>query len=190
MERLKSATFWMIREATTWKHVHFETPLTQIDLDTFDAVALNIPHFTANTTVIVEQANYDAKSSTIKFKCWTPIRAGETSAYIWAWPAQQDSKEKFPLIGIDDGRAGDALGFEVTPPLNHVLAAGTSVLDPDRVWKQPTSDPVATSVEGTVQTTGDRSPSDLDDVFPNLNCPDASDPLADIRDPFDFEDFK
>jgi len=186
---LKSSTFWMIREATTWKHVHFETPLSQIDLDSFDAIALNIPHFTANTTVIVEQANYDAKTSTIKFKCWTPVRAGETDAYIWAWPAQQNSTEKFPLQGIDDGREGDALGFEVTPPLGHVLASGFVVDRPGEVWAQVIRDRPA-SEGGAIQTTGDRSPSDLDDIFPTLDCPDASDPLADIRDPFDFEDFK
>jgi hypothetical protein len=186
---LKSATFWMIREATTWKHVHFETPLTQIDLDTFDSIAINIPHFPANTTVIVEQANYDAKSSTIKFKCWTPVRAGETDAYIWAWPAQQNSSEKFPLQGIDDGREGDALGFEVSPPLGHVLSGGFAIEDPGEVWAQyiGINRPAGTNA---VQTNGDRSPSDLDDIFPTLDCPDASDPLADIRDPFDFDDFK
>ena len=178
---LKSATFWIIREATTWQRIHFETPLSQIDLDAFDAVALNIPFFPTNTTVIIEDASYDATSSTIKFRCWTPVRAGETFTYLWAWPAQQDSQEKFPLQKTDDGRSGDALGFNVSPPLNHVLSGGFKVDDPNVLWAPGST---------TVQTDGDRSPSDLDDVLPNLDCPDASDALADIRDPFDFQDFK
>ena len=179
----KSASFWMNREATTWQRVHFETPLTQIDLDAFDAIALNIPFFPTNTTVIIEDASYDASTSTIKFKCWTPVRAGETFTYLWAWPAQQDSQEKFPLQGTDDGRSGDAIGFNVSPPLAHVLSGGFAVNDPSTLW-------VDADTTGIVQTDGDRSPSDLDDVLPTLDCPDANDPLAEIRDPFDFADFK
>jgi len=170
---LKSATFWLIRESTTWKRIEFETPLSQIDLDVFDAIALNIPHFTENTTVIIEDANYDANTSTIKFRCWTPIRAGETIEYVWAWPAQQDAKEVFPLQGIDDGREGDALGFNVSPPLDHVLRGGFI------------NDDV-----GIVQTAGDRFPSDLDDSIFDINCPDAYDDLGEVLDPFSFDDFK
>lgn len=183
---LKSATFWMIREATTWQIIHFETPLSQIDLDAFDTIALNIPHFTTSVTVIIEDASYNASSNTIKFRCWTPVRAGETDSYIWAWPAQQNSTEKFPLQGIDDGRSGDALGFVVTPPLGHILSGGFSVDDPGEVW----ADVIDPNVPGSVQTTGDRSPSDLDDLLPSLDCPDASEPLANVRDPFQFEEFK
>lgn len=180
---LKSATFWMIREATTWKYVHFETPLTQIDLDSFDAIALNIPQFPVNTTVIIQEANFDANSNTIKFKCWTPIRAGETIPYTWAWPANQDANEKFPLQGIDDGREGNALGLSVSPPVGHILAGGFSVTDPGQIWSKVGNQP------GTVQTIGDRSPSDLDDTLAVCDCPAASEPLDDIRDPFEFDDF-
>lgn len=171
---LKSATFWMIREATTWKYVHFETPLTQIDLDVFDSVSLNIPHFPGPTTVIVKEASLDLDSNTIKFKCWTPIRAGETIPYVWAWPAAQDALEVFPLQGTDDGRSGDALGFEVSPPLGHVLRGGYT-----------------DDTQGIVHTAGDRFPSDLGDSLQECICPDAND--ADIEVPLtvaEFEDFK
>jgi len=183
---LKSATFWMIREATTWKYIHFETPMNQLDLDVFDAIAINIPTFPANTTVVIQEANYNAASNTIKFKCWTPIRAGETVPYTWAWPAQQNATEKFPLRGTDDGRAGDALGLTVTPPLAHVLASGFSVARPGDLWAQVITEPG----QNDIQTVGDTSPSDLDDIAPNLDCPNASEPLEDARDPFEFEDFK
>jgi len=187
---LKSATFWMIREATTWQRIHFETPLTQIDLDAFDAVALNIPQFPANTTVIVEDSQYNADTNTIKFRCWTPIRAGEKVPYTFAWPAAQDSKEHFPLTGTDDGRAGDALGFNVTPPLGHILAGGFSTTDPGQIWAQGV---VAGNAADrlVVQTTGDRFPSDIGDTLAQCNCPVANDP--DITVPLSaptFSEFK
>jgi hypothetical protein len=187
---LKSATFWMIREATTWQRIHFETPLTQIDLDAFDAISLNIPQFPANTTVIIEDSQYDVNTNTIKFRCWTPIRAGETTPYVWAWPAAQDSNEVFPLVGTDTGRAGDSLGFNVTPPLGHILAGGFSTTDPGQIWAHGVSvgNPADRAV---VQTTGDRFPSDIGDTLAICNCPLANDP--DITVPLStpvFSEFK
>jgi len=171
----KSATFWLIRESCTWRRIRFSTTLKHIDLDVFDAVSINLPDlFPAQTTIIIEETNLNIEENTIAFVCWTPIRAGESSEYIWAWPAQQDAKEKFPLQGIDDGREGDGFDFIVTPPLNHLLRGG---FIPDDA--------------GLIQTTGDRSPSDLDDVFPAVNCPDANntDDVISLEPPV-FEDFK
>ena len=182
----KSATFWLIRESTTWKRISFSTPLTQIDLDAFDAIALNIPHFTTNITVIIEDASYNADNHTIEFRCWTPVRAGEDAEYIWAWPAQQGAKEIFPVQGLDEGREGDALGFVVSPPIGHVLSGGFSVTDPSSEWVQVQNQPQ----NAAVQTTGDRFPSDLDDTLPDINCPAAQDDLGPVLDPFAFADFK
>ena len=185
---LKSATFHLIREACTWKRIHFSTPLTQMDLDAFDAIALNIPKFPANTTVIIEDSQYDAASQTIKFRCWTPVRAGEDDAYLWAWPAQQAQSEPFPQQVVDDGRQGDALNFAVSPPVGHVLSGGQSVTDPGRAWAQVIGLPQDRAIS---QTSGDRFPSDIGDVFPTLDCPPAnSDDISiPLTDP-DFTDWK
>jgi len=59
---LKSATFWLIRYSNTWKKVRFSTPLTKLNLETFDAVTLDFDSpYVANSDVLalVEKADYD-----------------------------------------------------------------------------------------------------------------------------------
>lgn len=152
---LKSATFWAIRRSNTWRYVEFSTPVKHLDLDIYDCVQLNVAQF-PNTKVVIESTDYDIDSNTIRFKAWTPIRSGTTEPYFWAWPALQPAGSEFPLPG-EDASLGDGLNLYVTPPEGHPLRAGYE--------------------EGAARlnTAGDPYPSDLDDVFPVVDCTGVAD---------------
>lgn len=165
----KSATFWLIRKSKTWKHVEFETPLTHLDLDVFDCVTLNLSQF-PTTKVVIEESNYDADANVMRFKAWTPILSGTDSEYYWAWPAAKDQYAIWPLDGTLSG--GDGVGITVIPPEGHPLRGD---YDPD---------------QGTQQTDGDKYPSDVGDVIPDLECPLATgNELDDALDP-DFDPYE
>lgn len=146
---LKTATFWMIRQAHTWKLLEFDVPMRHIDIEVFDAITVNISQF-VTTKCIVEKATYDIENNLVSIRCWTPIRSGESSPYFWAWPALQDANAVFPLA--DSDQSGDGFNFTVEPPVGHPLRGGFDD-DISQVW-----------------TDGDRNPSDLDDVFEVVRC--------------------
>lgn len=152
---LKSATFWAIRRSNTWRYVEFSTPVKHLDLDIYDCVELDIGQF-PTTKVVIESTDYDIDSNTIRFKAWTPILSGTTQPYFWAWPALQAAGSEFPLPG-EDASLGDGLNLHVTPPEGHPLRAGYA--------------------EGAARlnTAGDPYPSDLDDVFPEVDCTGVTD---------------
>lgn len=152
---LKSATFWLIRRANTWKRVEFETPLKHLDLDLFDCITLDVAQFSSTQTkVVIESAIYNPDTNTIRFECWTPVLAGTDEVYTWAWPANQNQNLRFPLPGEED-LAGDGYSFEVTPPVDHILRSG--YVD--------TGD-----APPIIYTSGDQNPSDLDDIAPTVFC--------------------
>jgi len=166
----KSATFWSIRNSNTWKHVEFQTPLTKLNLDLFDAVTINTSQF-GPVKVVIEQAIYNIDSNTISFKAWTPIRGGEETEYLWAWPSQQDPAAIHPQPAAV-GEAGDGFALQVIPPEGHPLRGA---YDPD------------TSV---LNTDGDKHPSDLDDTLPTLICKvstgnEIADDIEPVFDPFE-----
>ncbi|MHC4121914.1 MAG: hypothetical protein ACYSWO_30985, partial [Planctomycetota bacterium] len=146
----KSATFWMIRNSNTWKEIEFETPLKHLNLDVFDAITINIGQFTT-TKVVITESRFNLDSNTISFKAWTPIRSGEGSEYLWAWPSQQVGNLTHPVPG-DEDELGDAYDQTVIPPVGHPLRGA---YDPNTA---------------VLNTQGDRFPSDLDDTLPTLTC--------------------
>lgn len=105
---LHSATFWMVRRANTWKRVKFKTPLNRLDLQTMDAVTLDLPQVaSAPVVAVVEKAQFDSADNTIQFECWTPVRAGEMSPYDFAWPAGLSTTTLYPSVDeINAGYAG------------------------------------------------------------------------------------
>jgi len=146
----KSATFWTIRNSNTWKLVEFETPLTMLNLDVFDAITINYaPHFSCKCVITESKFNID--TNTISFKAWTPVRSGESSEYYWAWPNQKPTTAIHPLPG-DESELGDDYSQQVIPPVGHPLRGS---YDPDTA---------------ILNTQGDRYPSDLDDTFPTVEC--------------------
>lgn len=168
---LKSATFWMIRKAQTWRYVEFETPLHLLGLELFDCFTLNIAQFPPNTKCVVTQADYNADSNTIRFRAWTPILSGTDTPYYWAWPALKPGNAVFPMIG-DESKTGGGYLATVRPPIDHPLYGGYNE-EGQYVW-----------------TAGDRHPSDLDDEFPYVECQTAtgaelSDQLEPALEPFE-----
>lgn len=147
----KSATFWMIRKANTWRRVKFTTTVKHLDLDVFDCVTLNVSQF-PYVKVIIESTDYDADSNTITFTAWTPVRSGEDEAYYWAWPSQQSATAIFPLVDEQAQTGGDGTGLTVIPPVEHPLYGG---YEADTAY---------------LATDGDKYPSDLDDTLPTLVC--------------------
>jgi hypothetical protein len=145
----KSATFWMIRDANSWKYVEFETPLKHIDLDVYDCITVSHPGF-PETKCVIQSLNVNFEENTIRFKCWTPILAGTSVPYQWAWPALQPAIGLFP--GADYKDSGDGLGFTVKPPAGHPLSQGRGT----ETLRLPTD--------------GDKNPSDLDDTYPANPC--------------------
>jgi hypothetical protein len=166
----KSATFWMIRNSNTWKEIEFETPLKHLNLDVFDAITINIGQFTT-TKVVITESRFNLDSNTISFKAWTPIRSGEGSEYLWAWPSQQTGNLTHPVPG-DEDELGDAYDQTVIPPVGHPLRGA---YDPDTA---------------VLNTQGDRFPSDLDDTLPTLTCKlatgfEVADAMEPVFDPFE-----
>jgi hypothetical protein len=162
---LKSATFWLIRDSNIWKTVSFDTPLTNLELDIWDCVEIDTDYFSSKC--ILTQIQYDWERNTIHFEGWTPIKSGESSAYMWAWPALQEPLLTFPLPTDESQGAGYV--FNVSPPIGHILLGGQSTSD-------------------YVLVTGDRHPSDLGDTYPSIFC-EVSDTveIEDIYEEVNFE---
>jgi len=152
---LKSATFWMIRQANSWKLVEFDVPLKHLDLDIFDCITLDVAEFSSNPIkVVIENITYSPDNNAIHFECWTPVLAGTDEVYYWAWPAEQAAISIFPLAG-EEMWAGAGYEFEVTPPVGHILRGGY----------QDAGDGMQ-----LIMTAGDRHPSDVDDTIPSIYC--------------------
>jgi len=110
---LKSATFWMIRYANTWKIARFTTPLKLLGVETQDGVTLDfsVPfQYIANGPIValVEEASYNSADRSIQFQCWTGVKAGQMEQYDFAYPADVDSTLTFPTseeieAGYDGG---------------------------------------------------------------------------------------
>lgn len=148
---LKTTTFWLIRESNTWQEVEFQTGLEHLDLDILDSVTLNISQFPSNTKVVLTDKQYDTNSNTIRWKAWTPIRAGESSPYQWAWPATV-TNGIWPPPGDDQDQIGNGSGLTVVPPADHPLRVG---------YVGGESIPVST---------GDAFPSDVGFVATTVSC--------------------
>ncbi len=106
---IKSATFWLIRKANTWKKIKFQTPLQKLNVESLDGVTLDFtkPWLASAPVVgIVERANYNSDSQQLDFEIWTPVRAGDMTQYDFAYPAGIDTELKFPT------NADEALEFD------------------------------------------------------------------------------
>lgn len=119
---LHASTFWLIRKANSWKRVTFTLPLKHMDLDVGDCVTLNVAQFGEAVKVVVEKSTINPDDNTVQLECWTPVRSGETSAYLWAWPAAQRCIDRWPLPLDTNG--GGGYNFDVTPPVGHLLLGG------------------------------------------------------------------
>lgn len=152
----KSATFWLIRLANSWKRVKFNTFLHKLNVETMDCIVLDLPYFSNNPIkAIVETAQYDSSTNTISMECWLPVRTGEMEYYPFAWPATLSSTTKFPPEG-DPNSGGSGVGS---------FASGTLLL--------------GASDSLVLNDLGDTYPSDIDDI-----CCQPSDTSCDPFTPY------
>lgn len=178
----KTATFWLIRLAKTWKRLKFSTPLTKLNFEAFDAI-----EFTLNDVAdvpfigIVEKAVYNSDDNRIDFEVWTPILAGTRTPYSFAFPADISEVALFPTIEERDaGQAGSGTepNFSTIAPPNHPLRIDppatlgfgfTLKCNGDPIPARSIGDPG--SPDECRQDHGDKKPSDIDDEKPE---PEAS----------------
>ncbi len=163
---LKSATFWLVRAANTWKLVEFDTPLEMLDLDVFDCITLDMTQLSPDPVkVIITKIQYNNQDNKVHFECLTPIRSGETQPYQFFWPADIDPHIIFPTTN-EEINAGSGYTFTVTPPIGHILLGGDTTQQDER---------------RIILSAGDRYPSDIGDTFPVVHC-DISD-VVDVVEP-------
>lgn len=121
----KSATFWLIRNSNVWKHIRFETFLTNMDLDNFDAITLNFSQdYVASSSVkgVIEELVHDTENNIIQLSVWLPIKIGSMTPYIFAWPGTTDADDEFPTtLEISEGNAGGSgIGKTIVTPVTGI----------------------------------------------------------------------
>ena len=95
----RSATFWLIRKSNTWHRVSFKGFLPTLPIEIFDTVELELEDnriTNSSLKVVVEAANYNSDGFSIDFEAWTPVRAGESSPYVFAWMSSASDSEEYP----------------------------------------------------------------------------------------------
>lgn len=126
----KTATFWLIRWANTWKKITCELSLEFLKLEPFDAVTVNLPQV-ANVPVIgiVERSTLDTRRKRMRMTIWTPVRAGEMVPYDFAFPADIVENAIFPnrtALNLRQAGSGAEPNFSVFAPPGHPLETNTT----------------------------------------------------------------
>lgn len=179
----KSATFWLIRKANTWRKATFKTPLNKLNLEVFDCLTVDHPALSSTPVkTMVEQASYDSATNSISFTCWTPIRSGEKTVYDFAWPADVSETLIYPTVS--DQAAGFAGGGN--GPNFNVVAPPNSTLNNTQVFIQGfqlecNGKPVRRVTEENIECHEDfglRKPSDRGDTKPS---PKATTDNSDVQ---------
>ena len=96
----KSATFWLIRFANTWKFVTTGVFIKQLDLELHDALDLNFNQ-APTSKAILTGTTYNPDTKKLQLTFWLPFKAGYASQYPFAWPAE--AVVNFPLATDDAG---------------------------------------------------------------------------------------
>lgn len=106
----KSAEYWVIKQANSWKRLRLNVSYEKIALETFDAVTVNLglPWIVSTPVVgIIERAVLNTTNNTVGLEIWLPVRLGESSKYVFATP--KDVVEKYPVRTDLNGRTGNPL---------------------------------------------------------------------------------
>lgn len=96
----KSATFWIIRKANTFKILKFKTALNKLRLENFDPVTIDLEGgMVANGPVlgIIQRASYNSDDNTIDFEVWIPVRLGEMEEYVFCHPSGLSVDYRYPV---------------------------------------------------------------------------------------------
>lgn len=160
---VKSATFWLIRYANTWKKIKFQTPLHKLNVESLDGVTLDFlrPWLATDPVIgIVENAKYDSSTQQLAFQIWTPVRAGEMVPYDFAYPAGIDVNLKFPT------NADEALQFDGGNGPGHNVGDGESLGIPGNFATNYTNPDFFKMLNRLFNDRGQPNPSDLHDGSP------------------------
>jgi hypothetical protein len=173
----KSATFWLIRMANTWRRLKFKTPIKKLQAEVFDVAEVTLPDFAdTNIKCLIEQASYDSETYEITFDMWTPVRSGERTQYDFAWPAYIDITLLYPTEGdlLDGIAGGSGPNVDVEPPSSHPLAQPQGFNAnfknyPGVSCKNNFGEQVY--ADFCRPDHGDKIPSDIDDEKPSVKVP-------------------
>jgi len=181
---IKSATFWLIRMANTWRKIICQTPINKLVLESLDGVFVTLPDVADGTIKCrVETATYNSADHAIDFVVQTPVRAGERTAFPFHYPADIDIDELHPTIeDIQFGNAGGSgPNVDVEAPQGHVLGNGQSLPQGFSFGQKSPCDPLTTNSSFTRPENisfkcrpdhGDQQPSDTDDTKPEVKIQD------------------
>jgi len=126
----KTATFWLIRWANTWKKVQCELSLEFLKLEPFDAMTVDLPQAAdVPVTGVVERAALDTQSKRMRVTIWLPVRAGEMLPYDFAYPADIVENATFPnndALNLRQAGSGADPNFSVFAPPGHPLETNTT----------------------------------------------------------------
>jgi len=180
----KTATFWLIRMANTWRKIKCKTPLTKLQAEVFDIAEIDLSDFSdSKVKCFIEKATYNSDNNEIEFEFWTPVRSGEREPYIFAWPADIDISNLYPeREDYTQGKVGGSgPNVDVEPPDLHPLAP--PVLEPGQqiTFSAGGCKSIASMGPGPSpysdkcsKDQGDPSPSDKDDKKPTDDTPGES----------------
>ena len=164
----KTATYWLIRWANTWKKLRFSTSLEFMKLEAFDAVTFTLADVATSSFIgIVERAEFDSDRQQINFEVWTPVRAGTMVPYNFAWPANIAQTALFPTIeAINRKQAGSGTepNFSVIAPPGHPLETSTKGIYQGIQLGCNGAGVLSLKPGECRQDFGDRNPSDTGDV--------------------------
>ena len=159
----KSATFWLIRRANTWRKVLCKTPLSKLKVEVFDTMGVTLPDFAdGEIKAVVEKANYNSDDHTIDFELWTPVRSGSRTPYIFAFPAGISETLVFPTL--DDTLRGFAGGgalpnFSTLAPEGHAFSPHGTQVTSVHWWENDRR-----------EDHGTKKPSDIGDTKPTVKA--------------------
>jgi hypothetical protein len=178
----KSLTFWMIREANSWKRLKCQVTMKFAALEPFDAVTLDLPDIATDPVVgIVERAELDTTNMQINLEVWTPVKAGTMVPYNFAWPANLPEAALFPTLeerNASYAGSGTDPNFSVVAPPGHPLNVEQANIYSG--MNLGCNGRGVTSLEPGIcrQDHGDRAPSDTGDQKPTVDV--NSDTTGDV----------
>lgn len=186
---IKSATFWLIRMANTWRKIICKTPINKLALESLDGCFVTLPDI-ANGEIKcrVETATYNSDDQTIDFVLQTPVRSGERDAFPFHYPAGVSVELLYPTD--DDLEFGNAGGsgpnVDVTPPESHVLGTpgtlpGGFSFAGERC--DGFSGPILAGDQGCRADHGDNKPSDIDDTKPLIRLQEDNSEIPPSQSP-------
>ena len=166
----KSATFWLIRMANTWRKIKIRTPVSKLQSEVFDIASVTLSDFSGSTIkCIVEKASYDSSALEMVFDLWTPVRSGSTEPFLFAWPAQIEVTDIWPAVN-DPNAGGSGPNVDVKAPSLHPLSTENGLVQGFTVNQGPCRGSLSflsPDIAGKCRSdNGDKQPTDKNDVKP------------------------